>query len=181
MTTKNHPLHFNSKLEKIDDEMFIRIPQDESMKLPSRGLVAVEGTINGLSIHTILEPDGARSHYLSIDDTLKKTIKADVGDTVLVDITPSDTCPEPEVPDDIQKEFSTYAHAQKIWNDITPMARWDWIRWIRATKNPETRKKRIAVALDKFKKGVRRPCCFNRNMCTDPLISKNGVLLNSTL
>src|SRR5437667_415937 len=35
------------------------------------------------------------------------------------------------------------------------MARWDWIRWIRAVKSPETRQKHIEVALDKL-----RACFF---------------------
>jgi hypothetical protein len=25
---------------------------------------------------------------------------------------------------------------------------------------------------------MRRPCCFNRGMCTEPYVSKNGVLLD---
>ena len=57
------------------------------------------------------------------------------------------------------------------------MARWDWIRWINATAQQETRKRRIEVAFSKLKSGMRRPCCFNRGMCTEPYVSKNGVLL----
>ena len=61
--------------------------------------------------------------------------------------------------------------------DITPMARWDWIRWIRSTKQQETCKRRIENALAMLKSGKRRPCFFNRNICTEPYISNNGVLL----
>ncbi len=68
--------------------------------------------------------------------------------------------------------------AKDLWNDITPMARWDWVRWVRAVKTPETRQKHIEVALDKLNKGMRRPCCFNRALCSEPAVSKNWVLLD---
>ena len=45
----------------------------------------------------------------------------------------------------------------KLWLEITPMARWDWIRWIRGTKNTDTFKKHVRVALSKLKNGDRRP------------------------
>lgn len=43
------------------------------------------------------------------------------------------------------------------WNLITTKARWDWLRWIRATANSETRKKRIDVACSKLQKGDTNP------------------------
>jgi hypothetical protein len=82
-----------------------------------------------------------------------------------------------EVPGDLKKALAGSPKAQELWNDITPLAHWDWIRWIRAVKTEETRKKHIEVALDKLNKGMRRPCCFNRNLCSEPAVSKNWVLL----
>lgn len=32
----------------------------------------------------------------------------------------------------------------------------------------------------KLKAGTRRPCCFNRNLCTEPDVSKNGILIMTT-
>ncbi len=77
----------------------------------------------------------------------------------------------------LEPDLTDSPQVHKLWMDITPMARWDWIRWIRATKQPETRKRRIEVACSKLKAGTRRPCCFNRNLCTEPSVSNNGVLL----
>jgi hypothetical protein len=51
------------------------------------------------------------------------------------------------------------------------MARWGWLRWIRATNNRETLGRRIEVALSKLRGGDRSPCCFNRNLCTEPEVS----------
>jgi hypothetical protein len=82
------------------------------------------------------------------------------------------------VPEDVQRALAADPQAQARWMECTTMARWDWIRWIRAPAQQETRKRRIAVAFSKLESGERRPCCFNRNLCTDPSVSKNGVLLD---
>jgi hypothetical protein len=77
----------------------------------------------------------------------------------------------------LKKALAGDPKAHALWEDITPGARWDWIRWVRAVKTPETRQKHIRVALDKLDKGMRRPCCFNRNLCSEPSVSHNWVLL----
>ena len=66
---------------------------------------------------------------------------------------------------------------QHLWKDITPMARWEWVRWVNATTNPDTRKRRVEVTISKMKSGKRRPCCFDLAACTDPNLSKNGRLI----
>ncbi len=35
---------------------------------------------------------------------------------------------------------------QDLWNEITPMARREWVRWVNATKNPDTRRRRVDVS-----------------------------------
>lgn len=63
------------------------------------------------------------------------------------------------------------------WDDITPMARWEWVRWVNATKSPETRQRRVEVTISKLRAGKRRPCCFDRSSCTDPEVAKSGKLI----
>lgn len=46
------------------------------------------------------------------------------------------------------------------WQSFTPLARNEWICWVTSAKKDETRIKRIAVGLDKMRKGMRRPCCW---------------------
>ncbi len=137
----------------------------------------VAGTINGFRFQAALEPDGKGSHWFKVDKTMSKAIRADVGDTVTLAIEPVKEWSEPNVPADLKKALAAAPLAHTLWMDITPMARWDWIRWIGSTKQPETRRRRIDVALSKLKAGSRRPCCFNRTVCTDPYVSNNGVLL----
>lgn len=167
----------SAKLFKIGSWIILKLPKSASEKLPSRGMVMVKGTINDSHFQFALEPDGKGSHWLKVDKTMLKAAHAVVGDTITLAIEPISDWPEPKVPADLKKALEADSKAHAIWMDITPMARWDWIRWIGATKNLETRRRRIDVTFSKFKKGLRRPCCFNRTACTVPDVSNNGVLL----
>ncbi len=175
---------FETKLFKIKDWTILRLPEDASAKLPSRGMTMVSGTFNGVRFKTLLEPDGTYgpglkpSHWFRPDQKLLVDAKAQLGDKVQLSLEPTKEWIEPEVPEDVKKALSTSPKAHALWKDITPMARWDWIRWIRAVKTKETRKKHIEVALDKLNKGMRRPCCFNRNLCSEPYVSHNWVLID---
>lgn len=179
-------IKFETKLYKINDWTILRLPEDASAKLPSRGMTMVKGTINDIPFKAVLEPDGKYgpglrpSHWFSPSKKLLADAKAGTGDTVQVSLEPTKDWIEPEVPDDVKKALSSSTKAEDLWNDITPMARWDWIRWVRAVKTPETRQKHLAVMLDKLHKGMRRPCCFNRNLCSEPYVSYNWKLLEPT-
>ncbi|HSD98287.1 MAG TPA: YdeI/OmpD-associated family protein [Patescibacteria group bacterium] len=176
-------IHFQSQLFTIHDWVILKLPEEASSKLPSRGMIMVKGRLNGTAFKTLLEPDGRygkgikSSHWFAPDKSLLDKAHAKVGDTVNVELEPTKEWIEPEVPSDVQKALSTSAKAQALWKDITPMARWDWIRWVRAVKTAETRRKHLVVMLDKLNKGMRRPCCFNRNLCSEPHVSHNWVLL----
>ena len=174
-------IRFETTPLKIGDWTILRLPESVSAELPSRGSTLVEGTINGFRSKIVLEPDGKGSHWFRIDSGLHEAAGINAGDTVTMVIEPSKEWPEPEVPPDLNKALASDLKANALWVKITPMARWDWIRWIRATNNQETRSRRIEVALSKLRAGERRPCCFNRNMCTEPEVSKNGVLVEPTL
>ncbi len=143
----------------------------------------VEGAINGVPFKTVLEPDGKYghglkpSHWFAPDKKLLDDAHAAAGDTVQVSLKVTREWIEPEVPQDVKKVLSSSPKAEALWKDITPMARWDWIRWIRAVKTQETRQKHLEVMLDKLHKGMRRPCCFNRNLCSEPSVSHNWALL----
>lgn len=65
-----------------------------------------------------------------------------------------------KVPEDLKKVLLSDSKMLKIWEDITPLARNEWICWITSAKKDETRKKRIEVGKSKMYSGMRRPCCW---------------------
>ena len=171
-------IRFDATLSTIGASTVLRLPETASKNLPSRGQVAVHGTINGVEFRTVLEPDGNSGHWMRVDDTLQHAAGVGAGDTAALDVEVTKDWPEPSVPQDLAAALA--AAPQKIhdlWNGITPMARWEWVRWVSATKNPDTRRRRVDVNVSKMKSGKRRPCCFNLSACTDPDLSKNGRLL----
>ena len=83
---------------------------------------------------------------------------------VTLEIAPAAEEPEPKVPADLRKALAAAPPgARKVWSDITPLARRDWIQWIVSAKQAETRARRIRTACDMLAKGKRRPCCFDRS------------------
>ena len=171
-------IRFEAALHTIDQRTILRLPAEASEKLPSRGQVAVQGTINGLGFQTVLEPDGCRGHWMRVDEKLQQTAAISAGDTATLEIEPTEGWPEPDVPQDFTTALAAAPQEiQDVWNDITPMARWEWVRWVNATKNPDTRRRRVEVSLSKMNGGKRRPCCFDLSSCTDPYLSRSGKLI----
>ncbi|PKM68611.1 MAG: hypothetical protein CVU95_03140 [Firmicutes bacterium HGW-Firmicutes-2] len=168
---------FDSKLEIIEAYYIIRIPLASSEKLPSRGMVMIEGTLNGVAFHTPLEPDGKGSHWFELEGAFVKDVEVSVGDPVSLSIEPINDWNEPDMPEDFMKAIHDAGLVNR-WREITPKAKWDWLRFIRSTKNPSTHQRRIEVACSKLQKGDTRPCCFDRNRCTIMDVSKSGILID---
>jgi uncharacterized protein YdeI (YjbR/CyaY-like superfamily) len=61
---------------------------------------------------------------------------------------------------DIEQALRSHVKALATWNDITPLARNEWICWMTSAKQEETRKRRIRVGMSKLGGGMRRPCCW---------------------
>lgn len=159
-------IRFNAKLveqktaEATGSWTLLSLPKGASARLPSKGLMVVEGTINGFPFRAPLEPDGQGSHGIKVGQALQGAAGADAGDTVTVEITRIGEEPEVRAPTDLQKALSAAPSAQALWVKITPMARRDWILWVTSAKLPETRTRRIENACDMLASGKRRPCCF---------------------
>ena len=64
------------------------------------------------------------------------------------------------LPTDLRKVLSKDAKSLAAWNDITPLARKEWICWVEGAKLIETRSRRVERTRDELKEGVRRPCCW---------------------
>ncbi|MGB3187428.1 MAG: YdeI/OmpD-associated family protein [Ornithinimicrobium sp.] len=164
-------------LSTIDDTALVRLPESTSKQLPSRGQVAVRATLEGHPFQTVLEPDGRRGHWVRVDAPLQQAVGIEPGDTAELTLQVVANWPEPDVPEDLAAALAAApATIRDLWDDITPMARWEWVRWVKATRNPATQQRRIDVTLSKMDHGKRRPCCFDLSSCTDPELARSGKL-----
>jgi len=168
MTKPKPQIRFKAKLlepaESNDSWSFLVLPKTASARLPSRGMTSVDGTLNKVSFQTILNPDGQKSHWLKVDRKLRQAAGANIGDVVTMEITPSAVELESEIPADLRNALATAApKARALWEDITPIARRDWILWITSARQQETRVRRIKNACSMLASGKRRVCCFDRS------------------
>ncbi|MEI7720074.1 MAG: YdeI/OmpD-associated family protein [bacterium] len=65
-----------------------------------------------------------------------------------------------KLPADLKKALAGAPAARATWDDVTPLARSEWICWVTSGKKAETRGIRIKKALSKLSGGMRRPCCW---------------------
>lgn len=65
-----------------------------------------------------------------------------------------------KVPADLRKALVSDAKAAILWNDLTPLARNEWICWTISVKKQETRKEHMKRTVTELKEGIRRPCCW---------------------
>ena len=65
-----------------------------------------------------------------------------------------------KLPADLKKALTADKKALAKWEDITPLARNEWICWTESVKTQETRKDHVQRTVSELKEGKRRPCCW---------------------
>lgn len=65
-----------------------------------------------------------------------------------------------KLPDDLRAALISDPDALAAWDDITPLARNEWICWTTSVKKPETRKNHVERVPLELIQGKRRPCCW---------------------
>ncbi|MEN0136271.1 MAG: YdeI/OmpD-associated family protein [Rhodococcus sp. (in: high G+C Gram-positive bacteria)] len=65
-----------------------------------------------------------------------------------------------KVPADLRQALADDGAALAAWNDITPLARNEWICWVEDAKLDDTRQRRITRTHTELAEGKRRPCCW---------------------
>ncbi len=65
-----------------------------------------------------------------------------------------------EVPLDLRKALMSDETIIEKWEDLTPLARNEWICWTITVKQPGTRKNHIERTVTELREGKRRPCCW---------------------
>ena len=168
-----------AKVSSLNGQLILRLPGAASAALPSRGQVAVAGTINDQEFQAVVEPDGRRGHWMKLDEQLPPPRGLVAGHDVTLAFAPATDWPEPDLPDDFLSALDAAPEIADLWESITPMARWEWVRWVRSTKSPATRARRVEVSISKMMAGKRRPCCFDLSACTDPNLAKSGKLIDT--
>ena len=64
------------------------------------------------------------------------------------------------MPVDLREALVTDDTVREIWEDITPLARNEFICWVEDAKQAPTRERRIRRTQEELEEGMRRPCCW---------------------
>lgn len=173
------PYRFNGQIQNVNGHHIIRLPEDISQSLPSRGMVMAQLQVHDLEFVIPLEPDGQGGHWFELDSETLENLDLTLStcETLAFSIEAQKDWTSPALAQDIHQAF-VHHHVLKTWTTLTPKAQWQWVRWIRFTKNPDTRLKRIMTACSMLSSGKKRPCCFDQTRCTVTDVSKSGVLLS---
>ena len=65
-----------------------------------------------------------------------------------------------KLPGDLRHALMANPTALRAWNDITPLARNEFICWVEDAKQDVTRERRIRRTQEELEEGQRRPCCW---------------------
>ncbi|MBA3758207.1 YdeI/OmpD-associated family protein [Candidatus Saccharibacteria bacterium] len=65
-----------------------------------------------------------------------------------------------KLPSDLKKAITSKPKAVAAWEDITPLARSEWICWTISVKKQETRDQHVKRVPGELIGGKRRPCCW---------------------
>ena len=65
-----------------------------------------------------------------------------------------------KLPGDLRKVLIANPTALDAWQDITPLARNEFICWVEDAKQEMTRERRIRRTQEELEEGQRRPCCW---------------------
>ena len=102
---------------EIGNWLILRLPQNASIQLRSRGMTLVEGTINGVSSKIVLESDGKGSHWFRVKPKLREAANINTAIAVHMEIEPSKAWPQPTIPKDSKKALQADAKTKVLWRD----------------------------------------------------------------
>lgn len=64
------------------------------------------------------------------------------------------------LPKDLRTALLSDSKVLSLWEDITPLARNEFICWVENAKHIDTRSRRIKRTCEELLEGKRRPCCW---------------------
>jgi hypothetical protein len=149
--TKPQAFSFQSKLERIASEanyFALSVPAKISRALQTRGPVPVYAQVNGsVPFLVSLFPVGGGRHYLRVKAEIRNAVKIKNGDRVRVQITVRDRTTEVSLPKDLASALRAEG-AVDDFNALPIGTRAYIIRQIEAAARPQTRDKRIQIAVE---------------------------------
>jgi hypothetical protein len=133
--------------------VFLDFPVAVSKKLPTRGRVALRGTMNGFAFRISAFPTGDGTHQIAVNKALQAGARARPGDRVHMTIEVERAPPVVKVPEDLKAALRGSAKARENFEKLSYSHRKGYVDWIMGAKKPETRGRRLRQAVERLSKG----------------------------
>lgn len=65
-----------------------------------------------------------------------------------------------KMPSDLKEVILQHPNLLSKWNNLTPLARNEWICWVISVKKQETRNDHLKRVILEINQGKKRPCCW---------------------
>jgi hypothetical protein len=114
----------------------------------------VKATVNGYTFRSTIAVYGGR-YYLGFNREVRAVANVDVGDVLTVDLERDDDKRVVEVPDDLAAALDATTRA--TFDGLSFTHRRGYVRWIEEAKREETRKRRVAKAVELLRDAVETP------------------------
>jgi hypothetical protein len=162
MPAKSKPLRFLATIYKIWLMRHIDVPREIADALrkqmatpaakPSTGkeskYIPVVATVGGKSTRTTIVPAGGGRHRMQINTAQRKAAKVDWGDAVTVELRIDLASRAVPVPADLRAALAQHPKARRGFDEMPAGHRRQFLLWLGASKNPETRRKHLDRAID---------------------------------
>ncbi len=135
---------------------YLDVPFSVPDEFGSKGQVKVKATVNGVPYRSSLLPRGDGTHYLVVGKPIRDQANAAEGDTVRVTIEPDTEPRSVSVPADLAQALAADAAAHAAFAGLAYSHRKAWVEWIEAARQEETRRRRIASAVERIARGERQ-------------------------
>ncbi len=144
-------------LEKIQGKggwTYVRLPKLNFKSKSPFGMVKVRGTIDSFEISQYnLMPMGNGGLFLPVRAEIRKKIKKECGDPVMVTLYPDNTVLE--TPDEFLLCLQDEPAALGFFNSISESQRKWYLQWIYSGKKEETKISRMAASINRLAKGLK--------------------------
>jgi hypothetical protein len=135
---------------------FLPIPFDVHAVFGTRGRVPVSGTINGFAFRNSLMPEGDGTHAMMVSKAIQAGANVRSGDAVQVMLQRDDAERTVEIPAELTRALTKNKQAAATFESFSYSSRKEYSDWIAPAKQPETKARRVAEAVDLIAAGQRR-------------------------
>ncbi len=141
---------FSAVVERLPgDELWtvLVMPFDAEQVFGTKGSVRVRGTINGVPFRRSIHPRDDGRHFIMLNKEMRKAAGMVVGEPVHVVLEQDTGERTVDVPPDLANALAADAAIGEAYAKLTHSRRFEFVRWLNQTQNPETRQRRIARIL----------------------------------